>query len=66
MTGAWPGQTCQNLGNGIWKWHYDGTKNLENNGAQIIFNSSNGNQTRDMVFVNGGYYNTNGELVKVI
>ena len=66
VTGSWPGQTCQNLGNGIWKWHYDGTKNLENNGAQIIFNSSNGNQTRDMVFVNGGYYNSNGELVKVI
>ena len=66
VTGAWPGQTCQNLGNGVWKWHYDGSKNLENNGAQIIFHNNQGSQTKDLKFVNGGYYNSNGELVKVI
>ncbi len=66
VTGTWPGQTCQNLGNGVWKWHYDGSKNLENNGAQIIFHNNQGSQTKDLKFVNGGYYNSNGELVKVI
>lgn len=65
ITGAWPGENCTPLGNGIWKWHYSGTKKLEGK-AKLIFNSTNGNQTKDLEYVNGGMYNATGELVKVI
>lgn len=65
ITGAWPGENCTPLGNGIWKWHYSGTKKLEGK-AKLIFNSTNGNQTKDLEYVNGGMYNAAGELVKVI
>ena len=65
ITGAWPGENCTPLGNGIWKWHYSGTKKLEGK-AKLIFNSTNGNQTKDLEYVNGGMYNVAGELVKVI
>lgn len=62
---GWPGDPCQSLGNGIWKWHYNGTNNLEEMGAYIIFNNGS-SQTSDLTFVNGGYYNNLGQLVKVI
>lgn len=65
ITGAWPGENCTPLGNGIWKWHYSGTKKLEGK-ANLIFNSTNGNQTKDLKYVNGAMYNAAGELEKVI
>lgn len=64
VTTAWPGQMCQNLGNGIWKWHYDGSRKLEGK-AKIIFNNGS-EQTQDLDFVNGGYYTADGTLVKII
>ena len=61
--GSWPGQTCTYLGNNIWKWSYTGTDKIPADGG-IIFNNGS-NQTSDMKWVNGGYYNANG-YVKTI
>ena len=61
--GTWPGQTCTYLGNNIWKWSYSGTDKIPD-GSGIIFNNG-ANQTADMTWVNGGYYNANG-YVKTI
>ena len=59
--GNWPGKSCTQVGtyNGkkVWKWSYSGTKT--NQPANIIFNDGS-NQTGDLVFNNGGYYNENG------
>jgi alpha-amylase len=59
--GSWPGKACTQVGtyNGkkIWKWSYSGTKTTQP--ANIIFNDGS-NQTSDLIFKNGGYYNQNG------
>lgn len=52
--GSWPGQNCTYLGNGIWKWSYDGTATIAN-GSGVIFNNGSA-QTGNMVWKNGGYY----------
>jgi len=59
--GTWPGKACTQVGTynskKVWKWSYSGTKTTQP--ANIIFNDGS-NQTGDMVFKNGGYYNENG------
>jgi alpha-amylase len=59
--GAWPGKACTQVGTyndkKIWKWSYNGTKTTQP--ANIIFNDGS-NQTSDLTFKNGGYYNQNG------
>ncbi len=59
--GSWPGEQCTYLGNNIWKWQYSGTDKIS---GGLIFNNGS-NQTADLTYVNGGYYNANG-YVKTI
>jgi glycosidase len=64
--GSWPGVVCKKVSDGtngqaIWEWIYDGT--ATEMPTKIIFGnggSGTGNQTADLAFVNGGYYNING------
>ena len=63
--GTWPGAACTKVGtnNGmnVWKWTYSGT--LTTQPTFIIFNNNNnGQQTADLNFTNGGYYNEAGAL----
>lgn len=63
--GTWPGAACTkvgtNNGKNVWKWTYNGT--LTTLPAFIIFNNNNnGQQTADLNFSNGGYYNEAGAL----
>lgn len=66
--GAWPGEACTkvgtNGGNNVWKWTYNGT--LTALPANIIFSNNGANQTADLDFKNGGYYNTAGALQGVV
>ena len=59
--GAWPGKACTQVGtrngNKVWKWSYSGTKTTLP--ANIIFNDGT-EQTNDLAFKNGGYYNDKG------
>ena len=59
--GSWPGKACTQVGTRdgkkVWKWSYTGTKTAQP--ANIIFNDGT-NQTSDLLFQNGGYYNDNG------
>lgn len=66
--GTWPGVTCRKTGQkspegyDIWEWVYDGTATLAAN-TKIIFNKGQGgtgNQTDDLTFTDGGYYNAAG------
>ena len=65
--GSWPGVNCTKLtqtgdnGEEIWEWTYDGS--LTTMPTQIIFtNGGNGeNQTADLPFENGAFYNKNGK-----
>jgi len=64
--GSWPGALCKKVsdrsdGTSVWEWTYDGTST--ETPAKIIFNNGNGgtgNQTADLTFTNGGYYNMSG------
>ncbi len=58
--GSWPGSPATYLGNNIWKWVYTGDATL-NPTAGLIFNNGS-KQTKDLLWVNGGYYNANGYL----
>jgi hypothetical protein len=63
--GSWPGATCvkvgTNNGKNVWKWSYSGM--LTTQPTFIIFNNNNnGQQTADLDFKNGGYYNEAGAL----
>lgn len=63
--GSWPGAACTKIGtnNGknVWKWSYSGSLNTQP--QYIIFNNNNnGEQTADLDFQNGGYYNQAGAL----
>ncbi len=66
--GAWPGTTCTKVGanNGkmVWKWTYSGS--LTTLPKYIIFNNANGQQTADLNFKNGGYYDEAGSLQGVV
>ncbi|MBQ7941680.1 MAG: starch-binding protein [Muribaculaceae bacterium] len=61
--GSWPGQSCTYLGNNIWKWTYGGSDKIPD-GSGIIFNNGS-EQTADLKWINGGYYNAGG-YVKTI
>ena len=63
--GSWPGAACtkvgENNGKNVWKWSYSGS--LTTQPTYIIFNNNdNGQQTADLDFKNGGYYNEAGAL----
>lgn len=63
--GTWPGAACTkvgtNNGKNVWKWTYSGS--LTTQPTYIIFNNNNnGQQTADLNFSNGGYYNEAGAL----
>lgn len=67
--GNWPGAACEKVGtnndNPVWKWTYTGT--LTSMPTFIIFNNNdNGEQTGDLDFKNGGYYNSAGALQGVV
>lgn len=58
--GKWPGETATYLGNNIWKWTYNGNAKIPENAGVVFSNGSS--QTKDLTFVNGGYYNASGYL----
>ena len=67
--GSWPGAACTKVGrnNGkfVWKWSYSGS--LTTQPTFIIFNNNNnGQQTADLTFQNGGYYNDAGALQGIV
>ncbi len=62
--GTWPGESCQNLGGGYYKWTYSGTDQLPE-GTQIIFSGSGG-QIPDSKWVNGAVYDASGNIEKII
>jgi len=66
--GTWPGQACTvvgtNNGKNVWKWTYTGT--LTTPPSNIIFNGTGFNQTADLDFKNGGYYNQAGAIQGVV
>lgn len=66
--GTWPGQACTkvgtNNGNNVWKWTYTGTLTTQPTG--IIFSNNGSNQTADLDFKNGGYYNSAGALQGIV
>ena len=67
--GKWPGAACTkvgtNNGKSVWKWSYSGS--LTTQPTYIIFNNdNNGQQTSDLDFKNGGYYNEAGALQGVV
>ena len=55
-TGAWPGEEATNIGGMIYKWKYAGTDTIA---GGVIFNDGS-NQTKDLTWVNGGYYGIDG------
>ena len=66
--GAWPGVACTkvgtNNGNNVWKWTYTGSLTTQPTG--IIFSNNGANQTSDLDFKNGGYYNSAGALQGIV
>jgi len=66
--GGWPGQACTKVGtvngNNVWKWTYSGT--LTELPSNIIFNGTGFDQTSDLDFKNGGYYNASGAIQGVV
>ena len=65
-TNQWPGVNCEKLGedskgNSVWKWTYKASdrKSQSSTNEGIIFNDGT-NQTADLAFINGGYYNQDG------
>ena len=62
--GTWPGVDCKLLGtaangNKVWKWTYSGSLTTRPTG--IIFNDNGSPQTADLAFVNGAYYDKDGQ-----
>lgn len=68
---VWPGVACTNVGTTggkkVWKWSYKESdkKSAKADNEGVIFNDGE-NQTADLKFVNGGYYNSDGALVGVV
>ena len=63
---SWPGVDCEKLGednkgNSVWKWTLKDSdkKSQTSTNEGIIFNDGT-NQTADLAFKNGGYYNEDG------
>ena len=67
--GTWPGVACKKLGyaangNAVWRWTFkaadykgSGTPGMP---SHIIFSNDGSQQTDNLVFANGGYYNKTG------
>lgn len=66
--GEWPGQACNivgtNNGKNVWKWTYTGS--LTTPPSNIIFNGTGFDQTSDLDFKNGGYYNEAGACQGIV
>ena len=66
--GGWPGQACTivgtNNGKNVWKWTYTGS--LTTPPSNIIFNGTGFDQTSDLDFKNGGYYNEAGACQGIV
>ena len=66
--GKWPGEACTkvgtNNGKNVWKWTYAGQ--LTTQPSNIIFSNDGANQTSDLDFANGGYYNEAGAMQGVV
>ena len=63
----WPGVNCEKLsedskGRTVWKWTYKASdrKSQSSTNEGIIFNDGTTNQTGDLAFTNGGYYDEEG------
>ena len=71
--GSWPGVVCTKVGTrgnfNVWKWSWNGnyTGSTASMPTQIIFNNNNnGQQTADLDFTNGAYYNSAGAKQGVV
>lgn len=66
--GGWPGQACTIVGTNnsknVWKWTYTGS--LTTPPSNIIFNGTGFDQTSDLDFKNGGYYNEAGACQGIV
>lgn len=66
--GSWPGAACTkvgtNNGKNVWKWTYSGS--LKTQPTLIIFSDNGANQTSNLEFKNGGYYNESGAIEGVV
>lgn len=62
--GDWPGSPARYLGKGIWKFSYTTSSKLPA-GSGVIFNNGS-SQTKDLTFVNGGYYDASTGYIKTI
>lgn len=66
---SWPGEALVDVvgtsenGNLIYRWTYYGDKDEP---ANVIFSNNGNSQTGDLEFVNGGYYNSNGDLLGTV
>jgi hypothetical protein len=66
--GKWPGAICTkvgtNNGKNVWKWTYSGS--LTTKPTFIIFSNNGNNQTSNLEFKNGGYYNEAGAIQGIV
>ena len=66
--GKWPGASCTkvgtNNGKNVWKWTYSGS--LTTKPTFIIFSDNGNNQTSNLDFQNGGYYNEAGSCQGIV
>lgn len=66
--GKWPGASCTkvgtNNGKNVWKWTYSGS--LTTKPTFIIFSDDGNNQTSNLDFQNGGYYNEAGAIQGIV
>jgi alpha-amylase len=56
FAGAWPGSAATSIGGLVYKWKYTGSSTIT---GGVIFNDGT-NQTKDLTWVNGGYYTVDG------
>ncbi len=65
FTAKWPGDAETNVSGNVWKYTYTGSGTIPDDGtASIIFDNGT-NQTDDLVYHNGGYYNASGYVTTV-
>ncbi|MCD8306593.1 MAG: starch-binding protein [Prevotella sp.] len=60
FTASWPGDQESNVSGNVWKYTYTGSETIPNDGSTGIIFDDGTNQTADLVYVNGGYYNASG------
>ncbi|MCD8282023.1 MAG: starch-binding protein, partial [Prevotella sp.] len=59
-TASWPGDQDTNVSGNVWKYTYTGSETIPNDGSAGLIFDNGTNQTADLVYVNGGYYNASG------